>query len=518
MTGSSPLIGAIDQGTSSTRFMVFEAGSGRVVAEHQVEVEQLFPHEGWVEQRPEELLSSVQECIQHVSGQLEESGAGLSHIAALGITNQRETSIVWDRRTGAALNNAVVWCDARNGVEVGKLSQEHGKDHLRPKCGLPLATYFSATKLSWLLDNVAEVREAGDNLMFGTVDTWLVWNLTGGVNDGQHVTDVTNASRTMLMNISTLDWDDSILEFFNVDKSWLPTIQASSSDFGTIAEGPLAGVKILGVVGDQQAALLGQGCVNKGEAKNTYGTGCFMLYNTGHDIVQSRHGLLTTVAYQQEGDQPTYALEGSVAVAGLALRWLRDNMGMISDYSEAFELASQVERTDGVYFVPAFSGLFAPHWRSDARGTLCGLTGHTTKQHVSRAVIESVCFQVCEIFEAMKKDSGSEPKKFLVDGGMTQSDVLLQLQSNLLGVEVHKPAIKELTALGAAVAAGVTAGVWDLGSKIKDIRTFSPQIDGKERARKMNRWKMALERSLGWDLEAMSTLDSSLEDSNSEAM
>jgi len=503
------LIGAIDQGTSSSRFMVFEAQTGVVVAEHQIEVEQLFPHEGWLEQKPMELLQSVEQCIENVVEKLKAKGISVSELAGVGITNQRETTIVWDKRTGEPLCNAVVWADARNGVEVGNLQKKFGQNHLRSQCGLPLATYFSATKLSWLLENVEEVKAAAENetLMFGTVDTWLVWNLTGGISSGCHVTDVTNASRTMLMNINTLKWDDSLLKFFNVPASALPSIQASSSDFGTINTGPLSGVKILGVVGDQQAALLGQGCVNKGETKNTYGTGCFMLYNTGQDIIHSSHGLLTTLAYQQEGHPPSYALEGSVAVAGLGLRWLRDNMGMIKDYEEAFELASQVDRTYGVYFVPAFSGLFAPHWRADARGTLCGLTGHTTKQHVSRAVIESVCFQVCEIFDAMKADSNTEPKKLLVDGGMTQSDVLLQLQANLLGVEVHKPSIKEITALGAAVAAGVTAGVWQLGSKMNHIRSFRPEIDDKERARKMKRWKMAVERSLGWDLEAMSTTD-----------
>jgi len=503
------LIGSIDQGTSSSRFIVYEAQTGKVIAEHQIEVEQLFPHESWVEQRPGSLLKSVEDCIEVVCGKLNDAGVSLDRLKGLGITNQRETTVVWDRITGEPLNNAVVWCDARNGVQVHKLHSMFGQNFLREKCGLPIATYFSATKLVWLMDNVPEVKKAAaeDRLMFGTVDTWLVWNLTGGVNGGHHLTDVTNASRTMLMNINTLDWDNTLVEFFDLSHSILPKIQASSSDYGSLASGSLAGKRILGVVGDQQAALLGQGCVRKGEAKNTYGTGCFMLYNTGTDIVHSTHGLLTTVAYQQEGHPASYALEGSVAVAGLALRWLRDNMGMIKDFSEAFELASQVDRTDGVYFVPAFSGLFAPHWRSDARGTLCGLTGHSTKQHVSRAVLEAVCFQVCEIFEAMKADSGCEPSELLVDGGMTRSDILLQLQANLMGVKVAKPAMKEITALGAAVAAGVTAGVWRLGSKLDNLTIFSPQIDEKERARKMKRWKMAVERSLGWDLEAMSTAD-----------
>jgi len=503
------LIASIDQGTSSSRVIVYEAQTAKVLAEHQIEVEQLFPHESYVEQKPSALLKSVEECIEAVCQKLTNDGISLDLIKGLGITNQRETTIVWDKLTGEPIYNAVVWCDARNGVQVHKLHSMFGQNYLREKCGLPIATYFSATKLVWLLENVKEVKEAAkeNRLLFGTVDTWLIWNLTGGTKGGRHLTDVTNASRTMLMNINSLEWDTSLIKFFELSSDMLPKIQASSSDYGQLSSGPLAGKSILGVVGDQQAALLGQGCVNKGEAKNTYGTGCFMLYNTGTSLVHSTHGLLTTVAYQQEGHPATYALEGSVAVAGLALRWLRDNMGMISNFQEAFELADQVERTDGVYFVPAFSGLFAPHWRSDARGTLCGLTGHSTKQHVARAVLEAVCFQVCEIFDAMKEDSGSEPKQFLVDGGMTQSDILLQLQANLLGTDVAKPAIKEITALGAAVAAGVTAGVWQLGTKIEEITIFKPQIDEKERARKMKRWKMAVERSLGWDLEAMSTAD-----------
>jgi len=504
------LVGSIDQGTSSSRFMVFEAGTGVVVGQHQLEVKQLFPHESWVEQDPLELLATVEACVAAVVADLARDGVPLSRIRCLGITNQRETAVVWSKTTGKPLYNAVVWCDARNGVQVGQLHAKYGQDHLRPKCGLPLATYFSATKLVWLLENVPEVAAAGasGDLMFGTVDSWLVWNLTGGLQGGRHLTDVTNASRTMLMDINSLEWDQELKQFFNLpDGLHLPTIQASSSNFGSLFSGPLKGLPILGVVGDQQAALLGQGCVSSGEAKNTYGTGCFMLYNTGKAPVTSTHGLLTTVAYQVEGEAASYALEGSVAVAGLALRWLRDNLGMITDYSQAYELAAQVERTGGVYFVPAFSGLFAPHWRSDARGTLCGLTAHTTRQHISRAVLEAVCFQVAEIFRAMVADSGCEPKQFLVDGGMTGSPLLLQLQANLLGCDVAKPAMKEVTALGAAVAAGVTAGVWTLGTKMGDVTVYRSEIDEKERERKTGRWKMAVERSLGWDLQAMSTDD-----------
>jgi len=504
------LVGSIDQGTSSSRFMVFEAGSSKVVAKHQVEVTQLFPHESWVEQDPLELLSSVQECVQAVVDQLQKEGISLNRLKGVGITNQRETTIVWHRKTGKPLYNAVVWCDARNGLEVGHLSSKFGQDHLREMCGLPLATYFSATKLVWLLKNIPKVKEASESgdLMFGTVDSWLIYHLTGGPQGGSHSTDVTNASRTMLMNIESLKWDQELLDFFQIPSSvLLPTIQASSSDFGSLQDGPLSGVHILGVVGDQQAALLGQGCISSGEIKNTYGTGCFMLYNTGPTPITSTHGLLTTVAYQAEGEEATYALEGSVAVAGLGLRWLRDNLCMIDNYEQAYELAAQVDRTGGVYFVPAFSGLFAPHWRSDARGTLCGMTAHTTRQHIARAALEAVCFQVVEIFDAMVADSGQQPKQFLVDGGMTQSPLLLQLQANLLGCEVTKPGMKEVSALGAAVAAGVTAGVWRAGQHMEGITVYRPEIDGKERERKTRRWKMALERSLGWDLAAMSTED-----------
>jgi len=388
------LVAAVDQGTSSSRVVVYEAGSGEVVAQHQQEVQQLTPQEGWVEQDPEELLSSVEACLAGVAAQLDSN----ARLAGLGITNQRETVVVWDRKTGRPLYPAIVWCDARNGTEVASMVAKHGKDVLRDACGLPLATYFSATKLRWLLDNVPVVAAAleADTLMAGTVDSWLIWNLTGGLEGGLHLTDVTNASRTMLMNLCTLDWDSALLHFFSLPRSALPAIQPSSSHFGnlTAGTGPFAGTPITGVIGDQQAALLGHGCVRRGEAKCTFGTGCFMLAHTGEERVQSSSGLLTTVAYQQQGGEPQYALEGSVAVAGLALRWLRDNLGLIKDYEEAFQLAAQVERTDGVYFVPAFSGLFAPRWRADARGTLCGLTAHTTKQHIARAVIESVCFQV----------------------------------------------------------------------------------------------------------------------------
>jgi len=498
------LVGAIDQGTSSTRLLLFEAGSCNVIAEHQVEVKQDFPNEGWVEQDPLELLSTVHTCIDNVVEQLKQKNISLDSIKCIGLTNQRETTIVWNRLTGTPVAPAIVWCDARNGTLVKNLCEKYGQDYLRKECGLPLATYFSGTKLLWIWENMPEVRLLCDEgtLMFGTVDTWLLWNLTGGIEGGVHLTDVTNASRTMLMNLETLAWDDTLLQFFRVNPKILPEIRPSSGDFGRISSGVLQGVRITGVVGDQQAALLGQGCINKGEAKSTYGTGCFMLYNTGFEIVASTQGLLTTVAYQREGQAATYALEGSVAVAGSSVRWLRDNLGLISDSAEVSELAEKVDKTDGVYFVPAFSGLFAPHWKSDARGTICGLTAHTNKNHIARAVLEATCFQVKDIFEAMKADSKSDPTHLLVDGGMTASKVLLQLQANLLGIKVDKPSFSEVAALGAGVAAGAALGIWEPGTKISDITTYSPLIDDVERARKLRRWKMALERSLGWDLGA----------------
>ncbi|XP_023344174.1 glycerol kinase isoform X2 [Eurytemora carolleeae] len=473
------LIGAIDQGTSSTRLIIFKAGTCEVLVEHQLEVQQHFPNEGWVEQDPLELLKSVHLCIQGVVDKLQAKNIPVSSIKGIGLTNQRETTIVWNRLTGIPVHPAMVWSDARNSLIVKNLCSEFGQDHLRTQCGLPIATYFSATKLLWLWDHIPEVKQLAEegNLLFGTVDTWILWNLTGGTQNGLHLTDVTNASRTMLMSLKTLSWDPSLLKFFNLPLHILPTIKASSDDFGCIATGPMRGIKISGVVGDQQAALLGQGCTRIGEAKSTYGTGCFMLYNTGDSIVESKHGLLTTVAYQQAGRSATYALEGSVAVAGSSVRWLRDNLGLIKDSSEISSLAEQVEKTDGVYFVPAFSGLFAPHWKSDARGTLCGLTSHSTKHHICRAVLEATCFQVKDIFEAMKMDSKSSPSSILVDGGMTASQILLQLQSNILGIDVQKPSFSEVTALGAAVAAGVSLGLWQLGTKISDLQTYSPEID-----------------------------------------
>ncbi|XP_063868521.1 glycerol kinase-like isoform X3 [Scylla paramamosain] len=437
-----PLVGAVDQGTSSTRFLVFSATTGEVLTYHQVEVAQHYPKEGWVEQDCNELLKSVHTCILKAVENLKSLEIDPGDIKAVGITNQRETTVVWDRTTGLPLCNAIVWLDARTASTAEAILKEtpgQNKDYLKDLCGLPISTYFSAVKLRWLLDNLPEVQEAAaqGNLLFGTVDSWLLWNLTGGLDGGLHVTDVTNASRTMLMNISTLQWDANLCKFFKIPMSILPEIRSSSEIYGYITKGPLLGIPISGVLGDQQAALVGQMCLSRGQAKNTYGTGCFLLYNTGTQIVQSEHGLLTTVGYKLGKKSPTiYALEGSVAIAGAAVTWLRDNLHVIKSSTDIEPLAKKVKDSGGVYFVPAFSGLFAPYWRSDARGTICGLTQASTSAHLARAVLEAVCFQTREILDAMQKDSGITLNKLQVDGGMTCNNTLMQLQADIAGVPV----------------------------------------------------------------------------------
>ncbi|KAF2354130.1 Glycerol kinase [Trinorchestia longiramus] len=504
-----PLIGAVDQGTSSTRFLIFAAGSGEVLTYHQEEVVQLFPKEGWVEQDPMQLLNSVTTCITKAVDNLKNLSISFDDIKAIGITNQRETTIVWDKLTGQPLYNAIVWLDVRTTVTTDAILQRtpgQDKDALKNICGLPISTYFSAVKLRWLLDNVPQVKKACQNntLLFGTVDTWLLWNLTGGVNGGLHATDVTNASRTMLLNLRSLKWDPGVCKFLEIPMSVLPEIKSCSEVYGYINSGPLRGIPISGVLGDQQAALVGQMCLSRGQAKNTYGTGCFLLYNTGSQIVWSTHGLLTTVGYQfGPGSPVVYALEGSVAIAGAAVRWLRDNLGILEKSSDVEALAAKVKDTAGVYFVPAFSGLYAPYWRSDARGTICGITQGTTSSHIARAALEAVCFQTREILDAMQKDSGITITKLLVDGGMTANDLLLQLQADLAGVPVVRPSMLETTALGAAMAAGAAAGiaVWDLDSLTPlATDTFRPAILEDEREGRYERWCMAVERSMGWDL------------------
>jgi len=504
-----PLVGALDQGTSSTRFLVFTAGSAQLLTYHQTEVTLTFPREGWVEADPQELLQTSLTCIQKTVENLRALEVDEADIATIGITNQRETTLVWDRLTGQPLHNAIVWLDARTTHTVQSLLHkcpQKDKDYLKPLCGLPLSTYFSAVKLRWLLDTVPAVQaalEAG-TLMFGTVDTWLIWNLTGGVNGGLHITDVTNASRTMLMNIEMLQWDDHLCQFFDIPKSILPEIRSSSEIYGHLTCGALRGVPISGILGDQQAALVGQACLEQGQAKSTYGTGCFMLYNTGCKIVQSTHGLLTTVGYKLGKDAPvTYALEGSVAIAGAALRWLRDNLGVISEFSEVEKLAGEVKDTGGVVFVPAFTGLYAPHWDDTARGTICGLTQYSTKHHLCRAALEAISFQSREILDAMNRDSGIPLRRLQVDGGGTINALLMQLQADLLGIPVVRPSMLETTALGAAMAAGAAdgVGVWSL--RPEDLShgttdTFTPQIGDDERDVRFDRWKEAVVRSRGW--------------------
>ncbi|XP_074653772.1 glycerol kinase 3-like [Tubulanus polymorphus] len=503
------LIAAVDQGTSSSRVLIFDSSTAELLTYHQTELKLIYPKEGWVEQNPCEILSSVNECIEKSVENLKALNIDHRDIKAVGITNQRETTVIWDRVTGKPLYNAIVWLDVRTADTVDKLIQnsaQRHKDCLRSLCGLPIATYFSAVKLRWLLDNCDEARVALDNdrLMFGTVDSWLVWNMTGGIDGGKHVTDVTNASRTMLMNIHQLKWDQQLCRFFDVPVSILPEIHSSAEIYGHISTGVLSGVPISGILGDQQAALVGQCCFKSGQAKNTYGTGCFLLYNTGLDAVVSEHGLLTTVAYKLGKNKPTtYALEGSVAIAGAAVRWLRDNLGIIETSSDIETLAERVDTTHGCYFVPAFSGLFCPHWESDARGTICGLTQFTNKCHLARATLEAVSFQTRELLNAMNRDSGIPITSLQVDGGMTNNSLLMQIQADLAGIPVVRPAMPETTALGAAMAAGCAEGVdvWCLDdSELSKITTdtFLPTITQQDRDDRFERWNEAVKRSKHW--------------------
>jgi glycerol kinase len=492
-------VGALDQGTTSTRFMIFDHAGG-VVAIHQKEHEQIFPKPGWVEHDPAEIWARSQEVIK---GALEKASIPASDLAAVGITNQRETAVVWDKNTGKAVYNAIVWQDTRTDVYVNEFGKDGGQDRFRAKVGLPLATYFSGPKVKWVLDNVDGARakaEAGD-LLFGNIDTWCIWNLTGGTNGGVHVTDVTNASRTMLMNLETLDWDDEILGIMGIPRSMLPAIKASSEVYGT-GVGDLAGIPIAGDLGDQQAALFGQTCFSAGEAKNTYGTGCFMLLNTGTKAVQSKNGLLTTLGYKI-GDQPAvYALEGSIAITGALVQWLRDNLGMITSSGEVEALANSVEDNGGVYFVPAFSGLFAPYWKSDARGVIAGLTRYVNKGHIARAVLEATAWQTREVLDAMNADSGVALTALKVDGGMVFNDTLMQFQADVLGVPVIRPKVAETTALGAAYAAGLAVGFW---AEIEDLREnwakdqeWQPKMDAARRDKEYALWKKAVTRTFDW--------------------
>lgn len=502
------LIGSIDQGTTSTRFVVFNE-QGSLVTFHQIELEQHYPQPGWIEHDPFELLDSVNICIEHAVRKLSLMGYSASDIQCVGLTNQRETLITWDRLTGEPLYPAIVWSDARTIETVEQLTKksDKGLDALKDICGLPITTYFSAVKLRWLLDNIPVVSQAQmqNRLCAGTVDAWLIYNLTGALeNNGAFVTDVTNASRTLLMNIHTLEWSQEALDFFGFQQVYLPQIVPSSHIYGSLFEGSLKGVPISGCLGDQQSALVGQQCFSVGEAKSTFGTGCFTLFNTGEKPVESKNGLLTTVAYQLGSNQPAcYALEGSVAVAGSSINWLRDNMGLISDTTQLNELAASVEDTSGVYFVTAFAGLFAPYWRSDARGTICGITHFTKLEHICRATLEAVCYQSRAILEAMNNDSSSPLKVLKVDGGMSNSDLCMQIQADILGIKVDRPQMRETTALGAAIAAGMAVGVWksldELSNVNKDNRSvFESNITQEKREKMCRGWDQAVKRSFGW--------------------
>ena len=492
-------VGAIDQGTTSTRFMIFDR-RGRVVASAQREFRQILPRPGWVEHDPIEIRETVEAVVAEA---LSEAGLTPADLVAVGITNQRETTVVWDRLTGLPLENAIVWQDTRTDSLCSALAEGYGIDRFRDRTGLPLATYFSGPKTAWLLSNVegvAGAAEAGTAVM-GTIDSWVVWNLTGGPQGGHHVTDVTNASRTLLMDLDTLGWSDELLEAIGIPRAMMAGIVPS---VGRIAmgRGVLEGVPISAILGDQHAALFGQACYEPGEAKNTYGTGCFMLMNTGSRKVPSTSGLLTTVGYQISGSDPVYAIEGSVAVTGALVQWLRDNLGLISASDEVEALAASVEDNGDVYFVPAFSGLFAPHWRSDARGVIAGLTRFARKGHIARAVLEATAYQTREVLEAMRADSGVAVGELKVDGGMVVNELLMQFQADVLDVPVVRPRVNETTALGAAYAAGLAEGFWDgLGSlreNWQEARRWTPSMPAHTREAYYTKWKMAVERSLGW--------------------
>jgi len=494
-------IGAIDQGTTSTRFIVFDR-LGQIVALAQKEHRQIFPQPGWVEHDPEEIWRNTEEVIAAAMAQKSLSAADL---AAIGITNQRETSMLWNRRTGVPLSNAIVWQDTRVADVVAEFSRDGGQDRFRAKTGLPLSTYFSSMKIRWLLENAPDARaqaEAGE-VLFGTIDSFLVWKLSSGVRGGIHVTDVTNASRTQLMNLGTLDWDPEILAAFGIPQQILPEIRSSSEHFAEAREpSAIRGVSIAGILGDQQAALVGQTCFAPGEAKNTYGTGCFLLLNTGERPVPSTHGLLTTVAYKFGATPAHYALEGSIAIAGALVQWLRDNLGMIETSAEIEKLARTVEDNGGVYFVPAFSGLYAPYWKPSARGVIAGLTHYANKGHLARAVLEATAFQTRDVLDAMEKDSRIRLNTLRVDGGMVENDLLMQFQADILNRPVVRPANKETTALGAAYAAGLAvnyfAGVEELRANWSADRTWEPKMEDSKREELYRLWHRAVSKSFDW--------------------
>ncbi len=495
----SKYVAAIDQGTTSTRCMVFDHG-GQVVSVDQKEHEQIFPQPGWVEHSPTEIWDRTQEVVK---GALSKGDLTTADLAAVGVTNQRETTVVWNKKTGTPVHNAIVWQDTRTDRICNELAKDGGQDRFRQKVGLPLATYFSGPKIRWIIDNVPGVKEqaqSGD-LVFGNIDSWVVWNLTGGPDGGVHVTDPTNASRTMLMNLETLDWDDEILDTMGVPRAMMPEIKSSSIEYGK-AKGVLDGIPVAGILGDQQAAVFGQTCFSVGEAKNTYGTGNFLLLNTGTEAVQSKNGLLTTVGYKIGDQAAVYCLEGAIAVTGSLVQWLRDNIGLFSDAPEIENLAKTVDDNGGAYFVPAFSGLFAPYWKSDARGAIVGLTRYVNKGHLARAVLEATAFQTKEVVDAMNADSGVELESLKVDGGMVQNDLLMQFQADILDVPVIRPKVAETTSLGAAYAAGLAVGFW---GEIEDLRAnwgkdheWTPKMDADRRDREYHMWKKAVTRTFDW--------------------
>lgn len=493
-------IGAIDQGTTSTRFIVFGA-AGKVVACAQKEHRQIYSQPGWVEHDAEEIWTRTQEVIAEAMAQARLKAGDL---AAIGITNQRETTLLWNKRTAKPLHNAIVWQDTRVAAEVGRFAKEMGDSFFRSRTGLPLSTYFSALKLRWLLENVSGARRQADagELLAGNIDSFLLWKLTGAENGGLHATDVTNASRTQLMNLNTLQWDDELLRAFSIPQQALPEIRSSSEVYGHVAQGPLKGVAIAGILGDQQAALVGQTCFRSGEAKNTYGTGCFLLMNTGEKPRESKHGLLTTVAYKLGKEPAQYALEGSVAIGGALVQWLRDNLGMIKTSAEVEEVARSVEDNGGVYMVPAFSGLYAPYWKDNARGVIAGLTRYANKGHLARAVLEAVAFQTREVVEAMEQDSGIRLEELRVDGGMVGNELLMQFQADILDRPVVLPSTKETTSLGAAYAAGLAVGFFSsvnaLCSHWSAEKTWKPAMEQARREQMYRHWKKAVTKTFDW--------------------
>ena len=493
-------IGAIDQGTTSSRFILFNH-AGDIVSVAQKEHEQIYAQPGWVEHDPAEIWRNTQEVIGTA---LAQEDVHHSEVAAVGITNQRETTLLWDRHSGKPLYNALVWQDMRVSELVAAYTRDGGQDRFRAQTGLPLASYFSALKLQWLLDNVPNARalaEAGEAI-FGTIDSWVLWNLTGGSDGGLHFTDVTNASRTQLMNLQTLDWDDALLAVFNIPRAVLPRIVPSSDVYGTAKLTVLDDVPLAGILGDQQAALVGQACLDPGEVKNTYGTGCFLLMNTGTTPVPSTAGLITTVGYQFGAGKAHYALEGSVAITGALVQWLRDNLGLISASAEIEALAREADDNGDVYFVPAFSGLYAPHWKESARGVIAGLTRFANRSHIARAALEATAYQTRDVLQAMERDSGISIQELRVDGGMVANELLMQFQADILNVPVLRPKIAETTALGAAYAAGLAVGYWSGAEEIKRNwavdKHWTPAMDDVERSRLYASWQKAVTRSFDW--------------------